>query len=72
MPRFVLAVAAEVAPVPPFANATVPVTFAALPEKLPLVLKYAVVVVFVPACAPVSAVSTVVSPAQSSSALRSV
>lgn len=30
-PRFVLAVAAVVAPVPPFATATVPVTFAAVP-----------------------------------------
>ena len=49
MPRFVLAAAAVVPPVPPLARATVPVTLDALPLKLPLVLMYRLMVVFVPA-----------------------
>ena len=38
-PRFVLAPAAVVAPVPPLAIATVPVTLAALPETLPTMVE---------------------------------
>ena len=37
-PRFVRAVAAVVAPVPPLAIATVPVTFAAVPLTLPVIV----------------------------------
>ena len=36
-PKFVLAAAAEVAPVPPFNIATVPVTFAAFPVISPVI-----------------------------------
>ena len=38
-PRFVLALEAVVAPVPPLATATVPVTFAALPEMSPVIFE---------------------------------
>ena len=44
-PRLVLAPAAGVAPVPPFAMATVPVTFAALPLMLPVTFEPATVTI---------------------------
>ena len=37
-PKFVLAAVAELAPVPPFANATIPETLVALPVKVPVTL----------------------------------
>ena len=45
-PRLVLAAAAVVAPVPPLATATVPVTLAALPAMLPVTLEPATVTIF--------------------------
>ena len=42
-PRLAFAPAAVVAPVPPFAIATVPVTLAALPEMLPVIAVPAIV-----------------------------